>query len=93
VLALSAFDMALWDLKARRAKLPLYRLLGGNDRAGAVLCRRHRPRSSVKDLLAQTDGNLKKGFRAIKTKVGRDLLHEDVERIRAMRKHLATAFR
>ena len=31
VLALSAFDIALWDLKARRAGLPLYRLLGGFD--------------------------------------------------------------
>ena len=31
VLALSAFDMALRDLKAGRARLPLYKLLGGND--------------------------------------------------------------
>src|SRR5215216_3795782 len=29
VLALSAFDIALWDLKARRAALPLWRILGG----------------------------------------------------------------
>src|SRR4051812_41493476 len=28
-LALSAVDIALWDLKARRAGLPLWRLLGG----------------------------------------------------------------
>src|SRR5262245_9087714 len=31
VLALSAFDIALWDLKARRLGRPLWRLLGGND--------------------------------------------------------------
>ena len=31
MLALSAFDMALWDLKAKRASLPLWKLLGGND--------------------------------------------------------------
>src|SRR4051794_19683396 len=31
VLALSALDIALWDLKARRANLPLFRLLGGVD--------------------------------------------------------------
>ena len=31
VLALSALDIALWDLKARRAKVPLFRLLGGFD--------------------------------------------------------------
>jgi L-alanine-DL-glutamate epimerase-like enolase superfamily enzyme len=28
-LALSAVDIALWDLKARYAGLPLFRLLGG----------------------------------------------------------------
>jgi hypothetical protein len=48
------------------------RLLGGPRPPRAVLRRRHRPRASVEDLLAQTDGNLAKGFRAIKTKVGRD---------------------
>ena len=31
VLAISAVDIALWDLKARRADLPLWRLLGGYD--------------------------------------------------------------
>ena len=29
--AIGAFDVALWDLKARRANLPLFRLLGGFD--------------------------------------------------------------
>ena len=31
MLALSALDIALWDLKARRANVPLFRLLGGFD--------------------------------------------------------------
>ena len=31
VLAISAFDMALWDLKAKRAGLPLWNFLGGYD--------------------------------------------------------------
>jgi L-alanine-DL-glutamate epimerase-like enolase superfamily enzyme len=35
---------------------------------------------------------LKKGFRAIKTKVGREVLKEDVARIGAMRKHLGDGF-
>src|SRR6185312_2324927 len=62
VLALSALDMALWHLKAKRANLPLYRLLGGTDpkvpcSAGGIDLD-----LSVRDLLAQTDGNLRKGF-------------------------------
>ena len=39
-------------------------------------------------LLRQTDDNLAQGFRAIKMKVGRAALAEDVERVRAMREHL-----
>jgi L-alanine-DL-glutamate epimerase-like enolase superfamily enzyme len=40
VLALSALDIALWDLKARRANVPLFR-----RRSRTLLRRRHRPRS------------------------------------------------
>jgi L-alanine-DL-glutamate epimerase-like enolase superfamily enzyme len=39
-------------------------------------------------LLRQTEDNLARGFRAIKMKVGRAALREDVERVRAMRAHL-----
>src|SRR5205085_556297 len=43
-------------------------------------------------LLAQTDRNLERGFRAIKMKVGRKRLAEDVERVAAMRRHLGPEF-
>jgi len=43
-------------------------------------------------LLRQTDDNLAKGFRAIKMKVGRARLSEDVARVRAMRQHLGADF-
>lgn len=92
VLALSAVDIALWDLKAKRANLPLWQLLGGYD--AKVLCYAGGIDLllSLDDLLAQTDDNLAKGFRAIKMKVGRDKLSEDVERVRAMREHLGEGF-
>lgn len=91
-LALSAVDIALWDLKARRAGLPLWRLLGGFD--GRVPCYAGGIDLdlSVEALLQQTDDNLRKGFRAIKMKVGRPDLASDVARVQAMRKHLGEGF-
>ena len=47
---------------------------------------------TIDELLAQTEANLAKGFRAIKMKVGRDKLREDIERIGAMRAHLGDDF-
>ena len=61
VLALSAFDIALWDLKARRAKLPLFRLLGGFDHHVPCYAGGIDLDLSVEALLKQTDGNLAKG--------------------------------
>ncbi len=92
VLAQSALDMALWDLKAKRAKLPLWKLLGGHDPAVPCYAGGIDLELSVKDLLEQTDGNLEKGFRAIKCKVGRENMSEDVERVSAMRRHLGDDF-
>ena len=92
VLALSALDIALWDLKARRARLPLWKLLGGNDPNVPCYAGGIDLDFTFEALLEQTDGNLKKGFRAIKMKVGRERLSEDVARIAAMRKHLGDGF-
>ena len=88
VLAISAFDIALWDLKARRAGLPLWNLLGGYDPRVPCYAGGIDLDLPLDDLLAQTDANLARGFRAIKMKVGRPDLFEDVERVGAMRAHL-----
>ncbi len=92
VLALSAFDMALWDLKAKRAGLPLWNYLGGFDPRVPCYAGGIDLELPLDKLLAQTDGNLAKGFRAIKMKVGRKRLSEDVARVKAMREHLGEGF-
>jgi L-alanine-DL-glutamate epimerase-like enolase superfamily enzyme len=92
VLAISAFDMALWDLKAKRADLPLWSLLGGFDPKVPCYAGGIDLDLPLDQLLRQTDDNLGKGFRAIKMKVGRKRLSEDVERVKAMRGHLGEGF-
>jgi L-alanine-DL-glutamate epimerase-like enolase superfamily enzyme len=89
---MSAFDCALWDLKAKRAGLPLWNFLGGNDPAVPCYAGGIDLGLTPDALLEQTDGNLKKGFRAIKMKVGRKRLNEDVEKVAAMRAHLGEGF-
>lgn len=92
VLAISAFDMALWDLKARKLGQPLWKLLGGHDPRVPCYAGGIDLDLPLDALLRQTDDNLAKGFRAIKMKVGRPKLSEDVERVKAMRAHLGPDF-
>ncbi|MEJ0017288.1 MAG: mandelate racemase/muconate lactonizing enzyme family protein [Acetobacteraceae bacterium] len=91
-LAVSACDIALWDLKARRLGTPLWRLLGGFDPAVPCYAGGIDLDFTLDALLQQTDDNLVRGFRAIKMKVGRARLSEDVARVRAMRSHLGPDF-
>lgn len=90
--ALSAIDIALWDLKAKQAGEPLWRLLGGADPKVKAYAGGIDLYFTLDDLLKQTDANLEKGFRAIKMKVGRENTSEDIARVAAMRKHLGDGF-
>ncbi|MEZ5801533.1 MAG: mandelate racemase/muconate lactonizing enzyme family protein [Nitratireductor sp.] len=92
VLALSAFDIALWDLKAKRAGLPLWKLLGGYDPAVPCYAGGIDLHLSASQLIAQTERNVERGYRAIKMKVGREQLSEDVEKLAAMRRHFGDGF-
>lgn len=92
VLALSAFDIALWDLAAKKAGQPLWRHLGGADPAVKCYAGGIDLMLTADELIAQTEANLAKGFRAIKMKVGRDRLGEDVAKVAAMRRHLGEDF-
>lgn len=90
--AVAAVDVALWDLKAKGAGLPLWRLLGGHDPRVRAYAGGIDLQDPVDDLLARTGDRLAEGFRAIKMKVGREHLHEDVERVRRMRELLGEGF-
>ncbi|WP_084963927.1 mandelate racemase/muconate lactonizing enzyme family protein [Thermoactinospora rubra] len=90
--AISAVDIALWDLKARRAGLPLWRYFGGYDPQVPVYAGGIDLDFPIEELLAQADRFQEQGFRAIKMKVGRPSLREDLERVRRMREHLGDDF-
>ena len=83
--AISAVDIALWDLKARLAGEPLWRLLGGDTNRAKVYAGGIDLELPMDQLARQTEQNLSRGFRAIKMKVGRERLAEDVERVAEMR--------
>ena len=91
-LAISAVDIALWDHRARRQRAPLWRELGGFDPKVPCYAGGIDLDFPLDALLRQTDENLARGFRAIKMKVGRPSLSDDVERVRAMRRHLGPDF-
>jgi L-alanine-DL-glutamate epimerase-like enolase superfamily enzyme len=86
--ALSAVDIALWDLNARTAGLPLYRYLGhwSKDRvpayaSGGYYLAGKSPQQLGEELVAY----VRQGFKAVKIKVGRLGLAEEEARIRAAR--------
>jgi L-alanine-DL-glutamate epimerase-like enolase superfamily enzyme len=90
--AISAVDVALWDLRARRANQPLWRYFGGYDARVPVYAGGIDLGFTIEELLEQADRFRKEGFRAIKMKVGRANWREDVARVARMREHLGDTF-
>lgn len=90
--AMAALDVALWDLAGKRANLPLWRMLGGHNRAVKTYAGGIDLLFPLEQLLEQTRDNLNRGFKAIKMKIGRDNLSEDVARVAAMREFLGPDF-
>jgi L-alanine-DL-glutamate epimerase-like enolase superfamily enzyme len=89
VQALGAFDVALYDLKARRAGLSLAKLLGAHrdsvrcyNTSGGFL---HTP---LEQLLVNAAASRERGIGGVKLKVGQPDTRLDVRRVEAVRRHL-----
>jgi L-alanine-DL-glutamate epimerase-like enolase superfamily enzyme len=86
--AISALDIALWDLRCKAAGQPLWKMAGG---AGAT-CLTYRGGVDLNfpldKLVDSVRGHLARGFEAVKIKVGRPELADDVARVAAVREVL-----
>jgi L-talarate/galactarate dehydratase len=87
--AIGAFDVALWDMKAKRANLSLAKLLGAHrdsvrcyNTSGGFL---HTP---LEQLLVNAQASIEKGIGGIKLKVGQPDCAKDIARVAAVRTHL-----
>lgn len=67
--ALSGLDEALWDIKGKRAKMPVYQLLGGKVRF-AVPCYAHASGKSAEEVAASVQKYMESGFRHIRIQQG-----------------------
>lgn len=83
--AISAVDIALWDLKGKREGLPLWKMAGGADSSAKVYRGGIDLNYTQDELLGNIRSFLDAGFTAVKIKVGKDDLDEDVERVRSVR--------
>ncbi|ECG8589399.1 mandelate racemase/muconate lactonizing enzyme family protein [Salmonella enterica subsp. salamae] len=83
--AMSAVDIALWDLKGKREKLPLWKMAGGKNNTCKAYCGGIDLAFPLDKLLRNIQGYLDSGFNGVKIKIGCKDPQEDIERIKAVR--------
>ena len=85
-LALGAIDIALWDLRCKKAQLPLYQMLGGAKNSVPMYTTEggwlH---IKTSDLVADALQAQNKGFSGSKVKIGKPHLSEDRASLKAVR--------
>ena len=85
-LALAAIDTALWDLRCKRAKLPLYRILGGTkDSVPCYTTEGGWLHIETEELVRDALEAQAKGFAGSKIKIGKPHVAQDRARLAAVR--------
>ena len=86
--AMSAIDIALWDIRAKAAGVPLYRLLGGAEGhvPAYVSAAYYQDGDRPEDVAEELVGCVERGFKAVKMRVGGRPLKEDLKRVRTVRR-------
>ncbi|MTI16023.1 mandelate racemase/muconate lactonizing enzyme family protein [Rhodobacteraceae bacterium RKSG542] len=86
--AISACDIALWDIRGKKRGEPLWKMAGGADNTCKAYCGGIDLNLPLERLIENCQGYLDRGFNAVKIKVGRPDLQEDLDRARAIRELL-----
>jgi L-alanine-DL-glutamate epimerase-like enolase superfamily enzyme len=70
--AISALDMALWDLKGKLLGVPLYQLLGGKQHEKLPTCASTHPKASTIDAMAaELATHIRNGYKLVKVGFGK----------------------
>ena len=92
VSAMSALDLALWDIRGKALEQPVARLIGGARAAVPAYATAGMPAFSEAELVAACTAALDAGFHGAKILVGTGRsLAEDAQRIRAVRRAIGDA--
>ena len=83
--AISAVDIALWDIRCKAAAKPLWQMAGGTSDRCKAYCGGIDLNFSLDRLIEQTHGYLDAGFNGVKIKVGQPELATDLKRAAAIR--------
>ena len=86
--AISAVDIALWDIRCKKAEKPLWQVAGAVNNTCNAYCGGIDLQFPLEKLLKNVQGYLDLGFNAVKIKIGRPKLQEDLERVKAVRELL-----
>ncbi|HET6500828.1 MAG TPA: mandelate racemase/muconate lactonizing enzyme family protein [Amycolatopsis sp.] len=92
--ALSAVDIAVWDLRSRKAGLPLFRFLGAHrDEVEVYGSGRATHAMTTEHLIDGARAYLDEGYHAIKLRIGARRAEEDITRVRAVREAVGDGVR
>lgn len=83
--AISAIDIALWDIRGKQRGRALWQMAGGASNSCGAYCGGIDLNFSLPKLISQTEGYLKRGFDGVKIKIGQPELAIDVARVAAVR--------
>ncbi|WP_050524615.1 mandelate racemase/muconate lactonizing enzyme family protein [Pseudorhodobacter wandonensis] len=83
--AISAVDIALWDLRGKQLGQPLWQMAGGASNRCKAYCGGIDLGFPLPKLLDSVRGYIDRGFNGVKIKIGQPTLDEDIARIKAVR--------